>query len=132
MMAAVVFYEKPGCINNTKQKRWLRESGHEVIERNLLAYPWNASELMRFFSGLPVADWFNPSAPRIKSGDIAPETLSADQAIAMMLAEPLLIRRPLMQVNAETMVGFDHEAVNRWIGLLQRIQNDNLEVCAKL
>ena len=132
MMAAVVFYEKPGCINNTKQKCWLRESGHEVIERNLLSYPWDASELMQFFTDLPVTEWFNPSAPRVKSGEIAPEALSAEQAIALMLAEPLLIRRPLMQVNGETMVGFDNQAVNRWLGLSQRIRDENHEVCARL
>lgn len=131
-MAAVVFYEKPGCINNTKQKRWLRESGHKVIERNLLLHPWDASELMQFFASLPVTEWFNLSAPQIKSGEITPETLSADQAIVLMLANPLLIRRPLMQVNGGTMVGFNDEVVNRWIGLTQRLRDENLEVCARL
>lgn len=131
-MANVVFYEKPGCINNTKQKSWLRESGHEVIERNLLLHPWDASELMRFFTGLPVAEWFNPSAPRIKSGEIDPKALSAEQAIALILAEPLFIRRPLMQVDGETMVGFDNEAVYHWIGLAEWERNENLEVCSRL
>jgi nitrogenase-associated protein len=131
-MAAVVFYEKPGCINNTKQKRWLRESGHEVIERNLLTHAWSAAELRRFFADLPITQWFNPSAPRIKSGEITPELLDAEQAIALMLAEPLLIRRPLMQVHETTMVGFEREAVDHWIGLKQRAQTDNLEVCVKL
>lgn len=131
-MATVIFYEKPGCINNTKQKRWLRDSGHEVIERDLLLHPWEANELIQFFTGLPVTQWFNTSAPRIKSGEISPATLSAEEAIALMLAEPLLIRRPLLKVNGETMVGFDNEVVNGWIGLSQKYTNENLEVCARL
>ena len=34
-MATVVFYEKPGCGNNTKQKVWLAASGHTVLAKNL-------------------------------------------------------------------------------------------------
>lgn len=130
-MASVVFYEKPGCTNNTKQKRWLRESGHVVIEKNLLTHPWHAAELRQFFADLPITQWFNLSAPRVKSGEIIPAVVTADQAIALMLAEPLLIRRPLMQVDEVMMVGFDHEAVDRWIGLKSQRQTSNLEVCTK-
>jgi len=130
-MAIVVFYEKPGCANNTKQKRWLRESGHEVIEKNLLTQNWQATELRQFFADIPITKWFNQSAPRIKSGEIVPEALTAEQALALMLGEPLLIRRPLMQVNGVTMVGFDNDAVDHWIGLTPRAQAVNSEVCAK-
>lgn len=130
-MAVVVFYEKPGCTNNTQQKRWLRESGHAVIEKNLLTHSWQAAELRQFFADRPVTQWFNQSAPRVKSGEIIPETLTAEQALTMMLGEPLLIRRPLMQANGATMVGFDHDAVDRWIGLSPRAQAVNLDVCAK-
>jgi len=34
-----------------------------------------------------------------------------------MLENPLLIRRPLMQVGDSLMAGFDQEAVDNWIGL---------------
>lgn len=130
-MAVVVFYEKPGCANNAKQKQWLRESGHEVIEKSLLTHDWCSSELLRFFKTLPVTQWFNPSAPRVKYGDIDPSELDSKGAIVLMLADPLLIRRPLMQVNDSTMVGFDCEAVDRWIGLRKRFDVVDLEVCTK-
>ena len=130
-MAIVVFYEKPGCANNTQQKRWLRESGHAVIEKNLLTHRWQAVELRQYFADLSVTQWFNQSAPRVKSGEIVPAALTAEQALALMLEEPLLIRRPLMQANGVTMVGFDHDAVDRWIGLSPRAQAVNLDVCTK-
>jgi nitrogenase-associated protein len=130
-MAIVVFYEKPGCINNSKQKHWLRKSGHEVIEKNLLEHDWCANELLEFFDGLPVSQWFNQSAPRIKSGELDPNSLSASKAVSLMLAEPLLIRRPLMQANGTCMVGFEQEVVDRWIGLSKTQQQDNLEQCTK-
>lgn len=130
-MVTVVFYEKPGCINNSKQKRWLRESGHIIVEKNLLTHNWDTTELMRFFADLPVAQCFNLSAPQVKSGEINPAELDAAQAVALMQAQPLLIRRPLMQVGESRMVGFEYESVDRWIGLSRRTQTANLEVCTR-
>ena len=67
-MATVIFFEKPGCINNTKQKRLLAASGHTVIAKDLLAEPWNPVVLRRFFGERPVVEWFNVTAPKVKSG----------------------------------------------------------------
>ncbi|WP_217995184.1 hypothetical protein [Methylogaea oryzae] len=36
-MATVLFWEKPGCVNNARQKRLLQEAGHTVLARDLLA-----------------------------------------------------------------------------------------------
>lgn len=116
-MAIVIFYEKPGCINNTRQKKLLEQAGHRVAECNLLTTPWTSTTLRRFFGDLPVTEWFNSSAPRIKSGEVMPEKLSESEALTKMLIDPLLIRRPLMQVGDEYRVGFDNDAVDAWIGL---------------
>jgi nitrogenase-associated protein len=117
MMATVTYYEKPGCGNNTRQKVWLAASGHTVLAKNLLTEKWTASRLRPFFGNLPVEQWFNLSAPRVKSGEVKPAELDAETALGMMLAEPLLIRRPLMEANGELRVGFDADAVRTWIGL---------------
>jgi nitrogenase-associated protein len=116
-MATVLFWEKPGCINNARQKILLREAGHELIERNLLTEPWDAARLRQFFGTLPVAAWFNGSAPAVKQGLVLPERLSEQQALTLMLADPLLIRRPLMQVGERCEAGFDPVRVDAWIGL---------------
>jgi len=116
-MAEVEFWEKPGCINNTRQKQLLRAAGHAVKEHDLLTWPWEAETLRAFFGSLPVSEWFNRNAPAIKAGRVIPESLDECQAIGLMLADPLLIRRPLMQVGDERRVGFAPEAVERWIGL---------------
>ena len=128
-MATVIFYEKPGCGNNTKQKVWLAASGHTVLAKSLLTEKWTAERLRPFFGDLPVAQWFNPSAPRVKSGEVNPAVLDAKTAIDMMIAEPLLIRRPLMDVDGEFRVGFDPEAVNAWIGLNNAKPEGDIEAC---
>ena len=116
-MAAISFFEKPGCINNTRQKKLLALAGHTLQVHNLLDYPWRAEELRRYFGDLPVAQWFNPSAPAVKAGQVTPEAVTEHEALELMLQDPLLIRRPLMQVGEECRVGFDIDTVHQWIGL---------------
>jgi nitrogenase-associated protein len=116
-MAVVTFWEKPGCANNTRQKALLAASGHTVVARSLLTEPWEAARLRSFFGARPVADWFNRASPRVKSGEVVPETASENTALAAMLADPLLIRRPLMEVGERREVGFDPALVAAWIGL---------------
>lgn len=116
-MVTVIFYEKPGCINNAKQKALLKASGHLVESHNLLTETWTTTTLRSFFGDLPVPDWFNRTAPQIKSGEIDPDTISAETALDLMLKNTLLIRRPLMQVNDHRKVGFETETIDAWIGL---------------
>ena len=116
-MAHLTFYEKPGCSGNARQKALLRTAGHTLDVRDQLSWPWTAETLLAFIAPLPVSEWFNRAAPRIKSGEVVPETLDADAALALLLAEPLLIRRPLMQCDERRMVGFDVAQVHAWVGL---------------
>jgi len=110
-LAVIVFYEKPGCGTNARQKRALEAAGHTVIPRNLLTEPWTAERLRGFFGGTPAASWFNPAAPRVKSGEIDPGKTESDAAIALMLAEPLFIRRPLIDADGNKSAGFEGEFI---------------------
>lgn len=132
-MADVIFYEKPGCINNTRQKKLLTEAGHTVHAKSLLTEDWASQKdyLRAFFGSLPVEDWFNRSAPAVKQGEVIPERVSEQQALELMLADPLLIRRPLMQVDDEQRVGFDDQAVDVWIGLNLTQSQGDLESCPR-
>jgi len=132
-MATVTFYEKPGCINNTRQKKLLAAAGHQVVARNLLTEVWHPDRLRAFFGTLAVLDWFNYSAPAIKYGEIDPENLTELEALTLMLENPLLIRRPLMQAGDSLMAGFDQQAVNKWIGLQKTgtTSTPDLESCPR-
>ncbi|WP_138465467.1 ArsC/Spx/MgsR family protein [Poseidonocella sp. HB161398] len=116
-MSIVTFYEKPGCISNTRQKQLLKASGHLLKVRSLLEHPWTPEELRPFFGSLPVAAWFNPTAPAVKSGRIRPATLDEAQALALLCADPILIRRPLIEAEGRRGAGFDAAGIHAWIGL---------------
>lgn len=127
-MAHVIFFEKAGCSGNARQKQLLLDSGHLVLARDLRNKDWTNHALLEFFAGLPVAQWFNRAAPAVKSGEIVPEQLDEPTALALLRDNPLLIRRPLLQVGEERRVGFDAKAVHAWIGLAD-IPEDNIEAC---
>ena len=130
-MATVLFYEKPGCLNNGKQKVLLAAAGHTVQAKSLLTEKWTAERLRAFFGDLPVAQWFNLSSPRVYGGEVSPEALDEQEALRLMLADPLLIRRPLMEVDGQRRVGFDPEVVERWIGLSSQAGGEDLETCPR-
>lgn len=116
-MATVLFWEKPGCQGNARQKEILLASGHELEVRDLLSEPWSESNLALFFGERPVVEWFNPAHPQVKSGAVVPERYGRQEALKLMVAEPLYIVRPLMQVGEERLAGFDVNQVHNWIGL---------------
>lgn len=127
-MATIVFYQKPGCQTNGRQKQMLKAAGHTVIAKNLLAEPWTADGLRGFFGATPVATWFNPAAPRVKSGDVTPATIDAAAALALMLDDPLLIRRPLVEMEGQRCAGFDREPVT---SLLGNVADQDAEACSR-
>lgn len=117
-MTEIVFYEKPGCTGNARQRALLEAAGHALQRRNLLTTAWTRAELRAFLDPLPVAGWFNRSAPRVKSGEVQPDALDAESALGLLLSDPLLIRRPLMQLgDGRRLVGFDIAQVEAFVGL---------------
>lgn len=130
-MTIVRFYEKPGCINNSRQKALLIASGHQVEARNLLKEPWTAQRLRLFFGQRPITEWFNPSAPAIRDGLIDARALDATEALELMTQDPLLIRRPLLEADGRHLAGFDPVAIDLWIGLVGTGAQIDLETCPK-
>jgi hypothetical protein len=124
-VAVITFYEKPGCLTNGKQRRMLEAAGHTLIVRNLLTEPWDAAGLLAFFGDTPVVSWFNPAAPAIKTGLVDPAGMTADTALAAMLRDPLLIRRPLLDIEGARSAGFDAGR----LGVAARGQD--VEACSK-
>ncbi|MEI8103232.1 MAG: arsenate reductase family protein [Chlorobium sp.] len=116
-MATVLFFEKPGCINNTRQKVLLKCSGHTVESVNLLAYPWTTENLEPYLGAKPISECFNRAAPAIKSGEVDPLRFTREVAIAVMIQEPLLIKRPLMKIGDHHLQGFDRAALSKLISL---------------
>ena len=116
-MKLVIFYEKPGCATNTKQKKSIRDAGYFVIERDLLNNEMSKEMLYEFVKDKPVHEWFNVNAPKIKSKEIDPLSFSKDEALELILKEPILIKRPLMVIGDNKICGFDSGRIEKILNI---------------
>jgi ADP-ribosyl-[dinitrogen reductase] hydrolase len=126
----VLFYEKPGCANNARQKALLAAAGCVLEVHDLLKTAWTAETLRPYFADRPVAEWFNPASPRVKSGEIVPEAFTEAGALAAMLSDPLLIRRPLMEAAGAKTAGFSEDQLRLWTSASLDVYAENAGVDA--
>lgn len=131
-MKLILFYEKPGCSTNAKQKKSLKDTGCMVITRNLLKAEMNKDELLTYLKDRPLQEWFNPNAPKIKNGEIDPKDFSLEEALELLLHDPILIRRPLLSINGHHMCGFDSKVIENALGFSLKDQlNENCSSLSK-
>jgi nitrogenase-associated protein len=107
------FYEKTGCSGNAKQKELLKSHNISFSVKSLLDTKWTVETLSAFFDGLNVKDIFNPFAPEIKSGEVNISNMKKEDAINLMIKNPILIKRPLLDINGVKLCGFDIEQINK-------------------
>ena len=115
-MAFIQFFEKPGCINGEKQKNILIEAGNILECVNILEHSWNREELALFIAVKDPTLIMNYTAPAIKKGEIIPANLSYDEAVTLMIENPLLIKRPLIRVDGMSVQGFTDERLTPYLG----------------
>ena len=125
-MATIVFYEKPGCQTNARQKTILLELSHTLVVRNILSEPWTPETLLPFFENRPVSQWFNRASPRVRSGEIDPGSLNSKEALSLLLSDHLLIRRPLIECMGKKLAGFEMDEISRLTGLSARIHDEDV------
>ncbi len=116
-MADLVFYEKPGCVGNNRQKVILRKLGISLQVHDILCETWTPENLRPFFADKVVSSWFNESAPRVKNGQIDICKLSETDALFLMLEQPILIKRPLMVYQTQMQSGFTSGPVFDLLGI---------------
>lgn len=108
----LIFYEKTGCGGNARQKKLLESEGISFEVRSMLDTKWEKEFLESFFIGLEKENIVNQFAPKIKNNEIDISKLSKDELIELMIAEPILIKRPLIEIGETKICGFNMEKIN--------------------
>ena len=62
--------------------------------RDLFTDPLDAEEIRRLLGDRPAADWFSTKSPRFKELGLAGKSLTDPEIVALMAAEPYLVKRP--------------------------------------
>lgn len=129
-MAELLFYEKPGCFGNRRQKALLASYCIRLKVLDLLTESWTAERLRPFFGNKPVSSWFNQSAPVVKSGELPISSVDEQTALNWMIDDPLLICRPLLDLDGIKQSGFVPGPVLEQLGIELEDERD-LQNCPK-
>jgi arsenate reductase-like glutaredoxin family protein len=92
------------------------QKGVELEERDFFADPLSDQELRDLIGNRPAGQIFSWNSPSFKKLGVTRDDLEDGRLIQLMLDEPRLIRRPLVQVGGEVFVGTDKEAMRRALG----------------
>ncbi len=92
-------------------RAWLHEKGLETEDRDFFQEKFTESELRQLIEGRKPADVFSWNSPSFKALGRPAESLSEDEMVQLMLGEPRLIRRPLVVVNGQLVIGGSQKAL---------------------
>lgn len=126
----VIFYEKPGCMGNAKQKKLLQSNNVAFEVRSILDTKWDKKTLESFFENLNIYDITNQFAPKVKNNQINLDTTSKSEMIEMMIKDPILIKRPLLVIGEQKICGFDIQRINSCLSINISTQKD-IDSCSK-
>ncbi len=109
-MKKIRFVWKSTCTTCRDARSFLlKDLGAELDERNYARVPLSAAELKDLFAGRDPRDFINPRSPAFKEMRLAGKSLTVAQAFALMVQEPNLIKRPIVVVGKQIIVGFDRD-----------------------
>jgi arsenate reductase (glutaredoxin) len=107
----VTMYHNPRCATSRKTLALLREKGAEPAIIEYLKTPPSAAELRKILGQLKM-----PAARLLRRKEAAaagidPKALSEDELIAAMVANPIVIERPIVISDGKAALGRPPEAV---------------------
>ena len=97
-------------------KASLSQDGVEVNERDFFKDSFTEEELLDLLGDTPPADVFSWRSPSARKLGLDRDTVSPDELVRLMVDEPRLIRRPLIQFEGRLIVGTDKKAMAETFG----------------
>lgn len=97
-------------------KAELSQKGIDLVERDFFQNGFTENELRALIGDRPVSGYFSYNSPSFRKMGLDRDRLSDDQLITMMVEEPRLVRRPLIQVGGELVVGTNKKAMAQVFG----------------
>jgi arsenate reductase len=107
-------YQYPKCSTCRKALKWLDQHGVAYDKTDLVADPIPLAKLKELHrrSGLPVARFFNTSGESYRNGNFKErlKSLSENEALAALAKDGKLVKRPILDLGKQVLVGFDERA----------------------
>lgn len=112
-MTEVVIYHNPRCSKSRQTMALLEERGIKPTVVKYLETPPTATKLKALLSllGMAPRELMRKNEAPYKELELAKVDLSEDQLVRAMVANPVLIERPIVEANGKAAVGRPPERV---------------------
>ena len=98
-------------------KAELSQAGIDLNERDFFADPLTQDELKELIGARSASDFFSWRSPSFRKMGLNRDDMTEDQMLDLMVGEPRLIRRPLIQTpDGDLIVGTDKKAMSGLLG----------------
>ena len=88
------------------------QRGISFSERDFFKNPFSEQEIRELVRYASVKEIFSWRSPSVKKLDSNPDSMNDDQLIQLMIKNPRLIRRPLIQSGSKLIIGTSEQALN--------------------
>lgn len=106
----VTMYGIPNCDTIKKARKWLEEANVEYQFHDYRKQGITAELIAEFFLQLGWENVLNKRGTTFRQlTQEQKETLNADNAAALLLEKPAMIKRPILRIDAQLHVGFNAE-----------------------
>ena len=89
----------------------LLQNGVEIQERDYFKEPFTEQEIRELAQSASISQIFARRSPSLKKMGLADKDLSDGEMVALMLKEPRLVRRPLVRLGGQLLVGANLKAI---------------------
>ncbi|MFN0110687.1 MAG: arsenate reductase family protein [Blastocatellia bacterium] len=84
-----------------------------MTERDYAKKPLTAEEIETIFGDDPIAPFLNTRHAVYKERGLAEKLPARDELIQLIIAEPNLLRRPIIRKGKQLVIGFDKETLTK-------------------
>jgi Spx/MgsR family transcriptional regulator len=105
------FLHKPHCTTCRKARSYMERRGFQLDLRDLGKQRLSAAELEKLIGDRDHKQFLNTRNELYRQKGMKQNPPSRGEAIRMMVAEPNLIRRPVILAGGRVVLGFDEEGI---------------------
>ncbi|MBQ0036636.1 MAG: transcriptional regulator Spx [Firmicutes bacterium] len=134
----IVIYTSPGCASCRKVRKFLKDNGHEFIDKNIFTTLLNEKEIKYLLSRTENGsdDLISRRSKIIQNNNIDIDSMSTSELINFIKNNPSVLRRPIIIDVNNFQVGYDEEEIEIFNKVKELAKCDkscsHYETCGKL
>jgi regulatory protein spx len=113
----VTLYITSSCASCRKAKAWLQEHQIDFIERNIVSEPLTAEEIKSILRLTEdgTEDIISTNSKTYKQLDMDIDSLPLNQLYDLIIKNPQMLRRPIIQDHKRLQVGYNEEEIRSFL-----------------